>query len=161
MQKFYITITAVSFFLLGFVSTAYAANTIGLPEDPLFMLAPIIDAFRGGQYWYAGSLALVGIVAALRLWGAKYTTWFASDQGGAALALLGSFALTLATNLASGITPTLEIVKTALLIAFAASGGYSVIKRLLITPYLIPFVEKNPKWRPVLVIVLWVFDGKR
>jgi hypothetical protein len=144
-------------FLAAFFSTAAAAGALA-PDDGFNLWAPVWEAFRHGDYVYAGALALVATVAVARLYGTDYIAWVGTDQGGAALALFGSLGATLAVSLSDGSGLTWGILSRAALIAVSAAGGYSMIKRLLITPYLVPVVNKHPKLAGVLRVVLIIFN---
>jgi hypothetical protein len=113
--------------------------------DLLSLAKPVLAAVMSGQ-WAAGAcLALVLLVAAARKHGAKRWPALATDAGGTALTLAGSFGGALATALLAGSAPTLALVWTALGIAVAASGGYTMIKRLAL-PLLGAIVARLPAW---------------
>jgi len=150
--------------LLGvFTATAFAANAVS-PDDQswLELLKPVYEAFMRGEKLYAGMLALVAAVAltkryAPEKWGiAKFVH---SDPGGALLTLVASFGGAMATAISAGSLPGWAMAKTAMLIAVGAAGGYSIIKKLLVEPFLRPWAAKAPAWlRIPLNAVLWIFD---
>lgn len=143
------------------VTVAFAAGetTAQAAETPMVdMLRPILDAARGGQGMLAACLTLVLAVALAKRYGAARFPVLHTDIGGAALTLLGSFGGALATTLMAGAAPSLGLAASALGVAFAAAGGYSMAKRLLV-PTLRALQAKLPaSMRPLLGLVLWVFD---
>lgn len=154
---------AILTFLGCFTGVAFAANTVA-PDDAtlLELLEPIYKAFVGGQHLYAGMLALVAAVAiAKRYAPAKVRTWIQGDVGGSVTTLVMSFAGAMATALGSGNPVTWAMAKTATLIAVGAAGGYSLVKKLIVEPFLKPLSKKTPAWMaPIWAIVFWAFDKK-
>jgi hypothetical protein len=144
-------------FLISFVATSCAAGVVTPDGDALSLIRPVWDAFAHGRYYYAGALALVAAVALARIYGGDLVPWFRGDQGGAALALLGALGASLSTALADGQVLSWSIVEHAVVIAISAAGGYTLIKRLIVVPYLLPLGERYPKLRPALDLLLWVF----
>lgn len=140
------------------VSVALAAGDAAVAEPSLLdLLQPVLTAAKAGQGVLAACLLLVFGVAAARRYGAKRWPWLAGDAGGAALTLVGSFAGALATALAAGTGFSFALAASALGIAFTASGGYSMVKRLLV-PALRKLRDKLPgpaRW--ALDAALWVF----
>ena len=148
-------------FLGVFTATAFASSAVvEVPPDGswLDLARPVYEAFVHGQKLYAGMLALVLAVALFKRyapdkWGAH------TDIGGALTTLIGSFAGAMATTLASGNAVSWVMVKTATMIAVGAAGGYSLIKKLVIEPFLRPYAAKAPAWlKPILSMILWIFD---
>jgi hypothetical protein len=153
-------------FMLSYVGVAHAADAAeqATGEESLLELAkPVLDALRAGQYPLGAVLALVFAVALARKYGhklpyvgGKVGPFLKTDHGGALLTLLGSFGGAFATALAAGAAPSLALAWTALGVAVAAAGGYSLIKKLGG-----PLVNKAPEWmRPLLRLVLFFFDHK-
>jgi hypothetical protein len=143
------------FFVFCFVASACAVAVVD--PQPSEMLRFVIEAFSSGKYYYAAALILVGLVGAAKYYGASRIKWLTTDQGGAFLVLMGSFGAVLSATLADGSTPSLASVYQALIIAVTASGGYTIVKRLIVTPYLAPLVKKYPS----LALILWIFEGKK
>jgi hypothetical protein len=107
-------------------------------------------------------LALVLAVAAAKRYApGKVGAWMATDVGGTATTLVMSFAGALATTLSTGGGVTWAMAKSAGLIAVGAAGGYAMIKKLVIEPFLKPLSKKAPAWaQPIFQIVFWIFDRK-
>lgn len=148
-----------------FTATALAAGAVS-PDDGslLDLFKPVVDAFRGGQYLYAGMLALVVAVAALKRYApTKYgiSDFVHGDVGGTALTLVASFGGAMATTLGAGDPFSWGIAKTAALIAVGAAGGYAMIKKLVVTPLVNSdwYKNKAPGWlKTILSLALWMFD---
>lgn len=104
---------------------------------------PILSAVMSGQWAAGAALALVLIVALARKYGAKRFPFLTTDAGGTALTLVGSFGGALATALLAGTVPSLGLAYAALGIAVAASGGYTMIRRL-VAPLLRKLASKLP-----------------
>lgn len=150
-------------FFFVFTGLAFAANS-AVPEDGslLDLLKPVYEAFTSGHYLYAGSLSVVLLVAILRRYGSNKLPWFGSDEGGAVLTLVGSFAGAIATSLAGGSPVSLTMAWTALSIAVGAAGGYVLIKKLVVDRLTRSqwYQEKAPAWmKSLLGLVLWIFEN--
>lgn len=148
--------------LLGvFTATALAATAVS-PDDQswLELLKPVYEAFMRGEKLYAGMLALVAAVAlAKRYMPGKAGAWMNGKYGQPLTVLVMSFGGAMATAISAGTMPGWPMVKTAALIAAAAAGGYSMIKTLLIEPFLRPWAAKAPTWiKWAFDMVLWIFD---
>ena len=148
-------ITSLLLFIVCFVLSACAVAMVD--PQPSEVLRFVIEAFSSGKYYYAAALILVALVGAAKYYGASRIKWLATEQGGALLVLLGSFASVLSATLADGSTPSLSSIYQALIIAVTASGGYTIVKRLIVTPYLVPLAAKYPS----LALILWIFEGKK
>ncbi len=155
---------AILAFMGVFAATAFAAGAV-TPEDSslLDLLSPVRDAFANGQYLYAGMLALILVVAALKRYAPeKYgiSAFVHGDVGGTLLTLAGSFAGAMAATLGGGESFSWAMPKTALLIAVGAAGGYTMIKRLIVAPIQkSAWFAKSPAWvKGVLGLVFWIFD---
>lgn len=156
MNRIFTIAAAVVAFLVAFTGTAMAAS---LPDaESLIDLArPVLAAVKSGQGYAAAALALVLMTALARRFGAKRWPWLNSDAGGSLLTLVGSFGGAVATALAAGSLPTLGLAWTAFGVAVAASGGYTMVKRLIV-PGLVWLQSRLPGWaQPVLSLVLWMF----
>lgn len=150
--------------LLGcFTATALAAGAATPGDESLLEMAkPIYDAFVHGQKLYAGMLALVLVIAAMKRYApGKVGAWLQTDIGGALTTLVMSFAGAMATSLAGGVGVSFAMVKAAAMIAVGAAGGYSLIKKLVVEPFLKPLSKKAPAWaQPIFAVVFWIFDKK-
>lgn len=144
--------------LVAFTATAFASA--GLTDDGSLLdyARPVLDAALAGNYPYAFALALVLVAAVARKWGAKHWTFLATDAGGAATVLLAAFGGALATATAAGAWPTGAMLWTAAQIAAMASGGWSLVKKLVIDP-LRPWASRQSAWvQSVFAVLSWVFD---
>lgn len=160
------TVTMATFaMLLAFGVTASAASlTTTDPNDVVSALKPILDAIHGGQGFLAAALALVLAVTALRKWGVSRWPALGGDVAGVALTFVGSFGGAAATALAAGTGPSLKLAGAAVAVAFAASGGYTAVRKL-IAPALRYLEGKAPAWMrplltPALNLLLWAFESK-
>ncbi len=119
--------------LVGFTATAFAAGTASPDDGSLLDLArPVFDAVMHGQWWLGASLAVVLLCAAARKYlpdnyGGKFIR---GDVGGVLLAFMMSFGGAVATALTAGAAMSGLVALTALKIALAAAGGYTVIHKL-------------------------------
>lgn len=146
--------------LLSFGATALAAGAVATEDSGLLeLLQPVVEAFRGGQHTYAACLTLVLLVAVARRWGAKRWDFLGTDAGGTLLTFLGAFGAAMAASLAAGAGPSLSMAWTAFGVAAGASGGYTILKRLLVDPVLAPLVAKLPPWAQVPLRVLLAIFG--
>lgn len=149
----FLTVASISFFGTG---VAFAAGEDG---NLLDLARPVFDAVMSGHYAYAAALALVLAVALARRYGAKQWPWLAGDVGGTLLVLVGSFGGAAATALTGGAAVSLGLVWTSIQVAAGASGGYTMIKRLVI-PTLAKLVSKLPPlFQKPFKLILWMFEG--
>jgi len=151
--------------LVSFTATAFAAGAAtGDDGSILDLLRPVYDAFRDGHYVAAGALAVVLLVALIKRYApGKIGDFVHSDAGGAATTLMISFAGTIAAATGAGQPWTWSILWISGGIAFAAAGGYAVMKKLVIEPMLASswYQDKVPSWaKAMLAVVLWVFDSR-
>jgi hypothetical protein len=146
-------------FLAAFAGTAFAAGAVAPADGSLLDLArPIFDAVMHGQYWIAASLALVMLTALARKYGTGKLPFLATGAGAAILVLVGSFGGALATALLAGSAISLGLAFTALKVAFAAAGGFSLAKSL-VAPLLRKIQAKAPIWaQPIFGILFWAFE---
>lgn len=142
-------------FLVTFAGVAAAQSAAGGEEATLLDLArPVAEALLSGNPGLAAALALVLAAAIARRYLAPKVPFFASDVGGALLVLVGSFGGAAAAAITGGASWSLALAWTALKIATAAAGGYSLAKPLILWA-----AEKSPSWlKPVFALVLWVFE---
>jgi len=154
MTRLFTALSFLAIVVVSFIGTgvAYAAD----PESILELAKPVFDAVLAGQYLLAAALMLVLAVAVIR----RYVPWpfLRTDDGGALLALVASFGGAMATAIAAGAPLSWGMAWVAVGVAFAAAGGYSMIKKLLV-PRLQQVRAILPPWaRPILSIVLWIFE---
>lgn len=144
-----------------FLATAFAAGGT-LPEDMNIwdLLRPVYEAFKNGNHVLAGMTAIVAAVAlAKRYMPGKAGAWINGKYGQPLSVLAMTFAASMATAISAGGLPSFGMAKTAALIAAAAAGGYSMIKTLIVEPFLRPWAAKAPTWiRWAFDMILWIFD---
>lgn len=124
------------------------------------LLGLLVTAAKNGNYAYATALALVVCVALVRRYGVGRIAWLGTDAGGAALALAGSMGAAMTTALATG-SLSWSLVWAAIGVAVTAAGGYSLIKRLIVTPIIKPLASKAPAWaQPIFTLLLYLFESR-
>lgn len=102
-----------------------------LPDDPEAIAENAYDAMKSGRWLVLVGLVLMGLVKLVRKFGGQAIPWLLTDRGGVATAL-GLAALSeIALLLASGRAPTLSGLMGALAAAWAASGGWVQLQRLI------------------------------
>lgn len=148
--------------LFSFTGTSLAFAQASPDNGNILDLAkPVLDAVMGGRFAYAASLALVLLVALGRRYGVSRWKFLATDAGGSLLVLLGAFGGALATALAAGAGMSWGLLWAAVGVAVSASGGYTLVKRLVVDPLLRPLASKAPKWaQPLFKLLLWIFDNQ-
>lgn len=100
-------------------------------KDGFAFLKAVYEAVMSKNWAWAGALALIGIVWALRKFGSGKLPWFKSDRGGAVLVMATSILGALATTLGAGQKMTGETVLHAVYLGFGAAGGYVWLRRML------------------------------
>lgn len=139
--------------LAAFTATAAAASAAA-PSDGTWLdaLRPVFDAIVGGHYLAAAALALVAATAMLSRYGSKRLPFLGTGAGKAMLVLVGSFGGAVGSAALGGATLSLGLLWTAVKVAVAAAGGYSLLKELL---GIIPW----PSWmRPIVDFVRAMFN---
>lgn len=158
-----LTILAVAFVaMVSFTGTALAAGAVTPDDGSLFDLAkPVLDAVMNGHGWLAAAAALVFVTALARRYLPSVSpkfAWVGGDVGGTAAAILMSFGGALATTLAGGGAPSLEMVKMALIVAIGAAGGYTMLKKFAV-PLLRAVQSRVPAWaKPIVGMLIWVCE---
>ena len=144
----------VAIVIASFSATAYAQT-----DDAVELLRPVADALMTGKPLMAAALFLVFAASAARAYGGKRWPFLMTEAGGAALVLAGAFGGATASAMTGGAEPSLGLAWQALQIAVGASGGYSLIKQLVVKPLLHPLADKAPDWlQPAFAVVFWLFD---
>ncbi|HYE99606.1 MAG TPA: hypothetical protein VEJ18_11880 [Planctomycetota bacterium] len=123
MSKLVLTALAV----LAFVCLGAAAPN---PDDVGEIISKALEAARSGDYRMLAACLLVGIVWAMRKWGSEISPFFATDRGGAVLALAGGFVLALASLLISGAPFSVDVLVGGFQTALMAAGGWAVFSKL-------------------------------
>lgn len=115
---------------------APVADAVSAGADPTFALVgEVFQAVQTGNWALAAALGLVGVCWALRRWGPRLlpASWgaaLASDAGGAVLVLLTGVAGAVAAALGSGHGLSLDVLRRAFEVGFAAAGGYATAKKI-------------------------------
>lgn len=147
----------------GFLVSANASTAMAPEDGSLTDLArPIFDEIMKGHYIAAAALTLVLMVALVKRYApGKVGEFVHSDPGGALTTLLMSFGGALATATMGGAPWTWAMLWTAATLAVTASGGYVLVKKLLVEPILKPLSTKTPAWMtPIWSMVFWIFSKK-
>lgn len=169
MRRYIAPLTAglasIGVFILAFTATAHASQAVAPDDGSLLDLArPIFDQVMAGHYIAATALALVFCVAlAKRYAPGRVGDFIHSDPGGALATLLMAFGGALATATMGGAPWTWGMLWAALTVAFAAAGGYALIKKLIVEPIRNSAWYRNraPMWaKAALQVVFWMFDKK-
>lgn len=149
-------------FVAAFAGVAFAQTATGGEDASILELAkPVLDAVLAGNPGLAAALALVLVAAAARRYGGARIPWLKTDAGGAAMVLVGAFGGAAASALYAGGGWSLSMAWAAFQIAAATSGGYSLVKRLLVDPILRPYViARMPQWLrvPIELGLAWIFS---
>jgi hypothetical protein len=137
---------------------AFVATSVAVDPDGLDLLQPVVDALRTGRPVLAAALMLVVAAALVRRYGSARFPVLNSELGSAATVLVGSFGAAAASAMTGGSEPSWGLAWQALVVAVGASGGYSLLKQLVVDPLLRPLARKAPAWaRPVIEVFLWPF----
>lgn len=110
------------------------AKNIDPTEDPVGFARELFDAWgdpSGHKARAIFALLLIGLVFALRRWGAKVVPWFGSERGGPILAGGLALLLGLGNALKAGATIDVDVVIALLEVAGLAMGGWSGVKHVL------------------------------
>lgn len=152
MTRLFVAFFAFAAALVSFSGVSLAANAVDPIDGSLDAAKAVYDAFAGGHWALGAALSLVVGVALMRKYLGSSWQWLHTDAGSAATVLAGSFGASLASSLAGGGPLTLSLAWSAACIAFAAAGGYAMLKKLVV----IPLAPKLPAWlqKPVL----WLFE---
>lgn len=110
------------------------------PENPEEFAKLVFQAASEGKWLSLVALALIGIVWAVRKYGAPKVPFFATSEGGAIVNIVTSFVLALSGALLAGTPPTWGMAWVALQTSFLAAGGWSLVRNLL------PFFARFVPW---------------
>ncbi len=146
----------------SFSATAFAAGAVdGTDQSLLDLLKPVYEAFKSGQYVAGCALGVILIVALLKKYApGKLGRMVHSDAGGALTTFMVSAAGSIAAAAANSAWKW-SMLSQATIIAFAAAGGYAMVKKAIIEPLLASkwYQDKAPGWlRAAMSVVLWIFD---
>lgn len=142
---------------VGYSSTAIAQSAATDADFQRELLHVLREAVAG-HYAYAAALTLVVLVALARKQAARWE-WLGSDQGGALLVLLGAFGGAVVAAASGTREVTWMLARDAAIVAFSASGGYSLLKRLLVTPYVVPLAARQDLLGSVARVIVWAFTA--
>lgn len=134
---------------------AFAQLTPDSTTDAL--LAGILQAIKEGNVGFAVVIALMLAVALVRKTIAPKVAFFATDTGGTLLNFVTVALVMVAGPVSAGAALTFGVIKTAVLTAFATSGGWTMLKRIVFNPLLpkiTPFIDEKVGQVPVLGLLL-------
>lgn len=124
--------------LADFEQKPPAAVTPSQPIDPgqdfLSFVRLCFNAAKNGEWKLVPILLIIGIVWALRKWGAMIPvigSWLTTDRGGAILALLAGVFGVIGAGLISGASWSFTLIRDGILLGVTAAGGWSVLKKIL------------------------------
>lgn len=119
---------------------------------------PVLDALMSGKPGLAAALTLVLLAGVAQRYAGKHVAFFNGSLGRALIVLVGAFGGAAASALVGGATWSASLLWHALGIATSAAGGYSLIKALLVEPFLLKYLDKAPSWlQPILRLALSLF----
>lgn len=87
----------------------------------------LTELWTGARWAPLVAVVVIGVVAALRRWGASLVPWFATRIGGLVLAVVGAVAVSAAHGLLTGL-PVAQVVVNAVVAAVGAIGIHSGVK---------------------------------
>lgn len=166
-NQLFAMLSVVGLMLFSFVATAFAAGAATPDDGSLLDLArPVFDQIMKGHYIAAAAFALVLAVALVKryhFFGAKFDAFVHSDAGGALTTLVMSFGGAVATATMGDAPWHWSMLWMSATVAFAAAGGYTIVKKLLVEPLRAStwYQTKAPEWfKAAMQVVLWIFDKK-
>lgn len=125
--------SAVALAVLAFPLSALALDISLLnPDDPGSFVGAIFDAVKNGQVGLAFVLTLMVVLAFARKFLGSKLNAIQSDLGGTAFTFLFTVLVMVAGPLSAGAALTVATFKTAVLAAFAASGSWTFVKRVVL-----------------------------
>jgi hypothetical protein len=162
LRTFLIPLLSIVFVaIFSFIATAFAAGAVAPDDGSLLDLAkPVLAAVMSGQWVLGAALALVFVVAGARRYLVAHVHFLGTDAGAAVLTLVGAFGGALATALTAGVSVSAGLLWTALGVAAAAAGGYSLVRKLLVDPLCASawYRERAAPWmRAVVMALAWAF----
>lgn len=149
--------------LAGFMVSAQAAQSMSPDDGSILDLAkPVFDELMKGHFVASAALALILCVALVKRYApGKVGDFVHSDAGGSLTSLLMAFGGALATATIGGAPWTWAMLWTAATVAVTASGGYVLLKKLVVEPILKPLSTKTPAWMaPAWGLIFWIFDKR-
>lgn len=128
MRAFLVSVVFVGISLVG---VAAFGSSVPDPSDPSAFVAALSSAITAHRWSVLAALLVIALVWLARRYGPMKWEWLRGDRGGAALALVGSILVTLATDIASGKSFSALWLMDALMLGMTAAGGYSVVRKLI------------------------------
>ncbi len=108
-----------------------ADRDTAIPDEPEAMAENAYDAMKSGRWLVLIGIVLMALVKLVRRYGGQAAPWLLTDRGGVVTALALALLTEIALLLASGRSPTFSGFMGALAAAWAASGGWVQLQRLL------------------------------
>jgi hypothetical protein len=105
-----------------------AAPVLPQPDDTADYIGALAAATKDGQWRAVSALLILGVVWALRKWGSKKVSWFATKWGGVTLALSMGILAQFVTDLTGPSPLSWTFVLNGLVQGALASGAWSLIK---------------------------------
>ncbi len=129
--------------------------------DFLELLAPVFDAFKGGDYALGTVLGIVALVALATRYVKPHVKFLQGDAGTSLLVLLGSGAIAMLSPLAGGAAMSFGLLWMGVKTGALAAGGFKMAKELIAKPLLKLLKRFAPKWsKPLIMLLEWVFGTK-
>lgn len=120
------------FVALGaFLASAVAFAQVPSGDDGGAIASAVLQAVTTHNYKLLAALVLMGGVWCVRKFAVKPGTFWASDRGGAALAVLGGLVTSIVGHVAAGGGFSVSYLVDAFGLAITAAGGYSIIRKLI------------------------------
>ena len=122
-MRYVLAVLAVALFPVLALAQAIPDPSVDL-KGYLDLLA---ELWTGARWAPLVAVVVIGLVAALRRWGASLVPWFATRIGGLVLAGAGAVAVSAAHGLMAGL-PVVQVIINALVAAVGAVGIHSGVK---------------------------------
>lgn len=159
-NRWWMILAVIAFTLCALTSMSAMAAPLDQQtlDEPLLGIARIIyESLLGHHYFAAMAGALVLLTAILRRVGVRVTPWFGTDLGGTLLVFGNAVGGALLAAALGGGALSLTLLGSAVVVGGAAAGGYTAVKRLVITP-LRRRSARWPAWlRYLFGAVAWIF----
>lgn len=128
MRKLILFLPFLIILASGGLALAAAAAVPSPDVDANAWVRALYTAATAGDWKIVGGLGLLGLVFALRAYGARLIPWLATKSGGLVLGLAVSLAGTLGLALAAGASVNLTTFASALVTAATAAGLWGWLK---------------------------------
>ena len=124
------TLAAVAALLTLTVCGVAYAQTPDFDNKPIESIFELINYIKEGNWRIVAGFVLMGIMFGLNKWRER-VPFFKGDRGGAILVLVLALVSSVSAALFSNAGLDLELIVGAVSVAFSASGGYTIIKRII------------------------------